>query len=98
MVNWTQIGNVLDRPSQMPIRGGQMSSGTYAPTIRYHNGIFYMVNTLVGSSLGNYYVTAKNPQGPWSDQSSCKGSAALTPIFFFDDDGKCYVTSCDDPP
>ena len=55
LVNWTQIGNVLDRPSQMPIRGGAMQNGTYAPTIRYHNGTFYMVNTLVGSRLGNFF-------------------------------------------
>ena len=98
LVNWTQIGNVLDRPSQFPMRGGQMSSGTYAPTIRYHDGTFYVVNTLVGSPLGNYYVTAKNPRGPWSDPIKLQGIGGIDPDFFFDDDGKCYVTSCDDPP
>jgi len=98
LVNWTQIGNVLDRPSQMPMRGGAMSSGTYAPTIRYNKGVFYVVNTLVGSSLGNYYVTATDPKGPWSEPIKLQGIGGIDPDFFFDDDGKCYVTSCDDPP
>lgn len=98
LVNWTQIGNVLDRPSQFPMRGGAMQNGTYAPTIRYHDGTFYVVNTLVGSGLGNYYVTAKDPRGPWSDPVKLQGIGGIDPDFFFDDDGKCYVTSCDDPP
>jgi xylan 1,4-beta-xylosidase len=97
LVNWTQIGNVLDRPSQFPMRGGPMQNGTYAPTIRYHKGTFYVVNTLVGSSLGNFYVTATDPKGPWSDPIKLEGIGGIDPDFFFDDDGKCYVTSCDDP-
>ena len=97
LVNWTQIGNVLDRPSQFPMRGGQMSSGTYAPTIRYNKGTYYVVNTLVGSSLGNYYVAATDPKGPWSEPIKLEGIGGIDPDFFFDDDGKCYVTSCDDP-
>jgi xylan 1,4-beta-xylosidase len=98
LVHWTQIANVLDRPSQFPMRGGAMQNGTYAPTIRYHDGTFYVVNTLVGSALGNYYVTATDPKGPWSDPIKLEGIGGIDPDFFFDDDGKCYVTSCDDPP
>jgi xylan 1,4-beta-xylosidase len=97
LVNWTQIGNVLDRPSQFPMRGGPMQNGTYAPTIRYNKGTFYVVNTLVGSSLGNFYVTATDPKGPWSEPIKLQGIGGIDPDFFFDDDGKCYVTSCDDP-
>ncbi len=97
LVHWTQIGNVLDRPSQFPMRGGAMDRGTYAPTIRYHNGTFYVICTLVGSGLGNFYVTAKDPKGPWSEPIKLQGIGGIDPDLFFDDDGKCYVTSCDDP-
>lgn len=96
LVNWTQIGNVIDRPSQFAMRGGQVSSGTYAPTIRHHNGIFYMVNTLVGG-IGNFYVTATNPQGPWSEPVRLPDVGGMDPDIFFDDDGKCYLLSCDEP-
>lgn len=97
LVHWTQIGNVIDRPAQFAMRGGAVSSGTYAPTIRYHDGTFYVVNTFVGG-IGNYYVTAKDPQGPWSDPIPLSGVGGIDPSFFFDDDGKCYVVNCDDPP
>ncbi len=96
LVNWTQIGNVIDRPSQFAMRGGQMSSGTYAPTIRYHNGTYYVVNTLVGG-IGNFYVTATDPQGPWSEPVRLTNVGGIDPDIFFDDDGKCYLLSCDGP-
>ncbi len=96
LVNWTQIGNVIDRPSQFAMRGGQVSSGTYAPTIRHHNGTFYVVNTLVGG-IGNFLVTATNPQGPWSEPVRLPSVGGIDPDIFFDDNGKCYLLSCDDP-
>ena len=96
LVNWTQIGNVIDRPSQFAIQGGQMSSGTYAPTIRYYDGTFYMINTLVGG-IGNFYVTATDPAGPWSEPIRVPSVGGIDPDIFFDDDGKCYILSCDDP-
>jgi alpha-N-arabinofuranosidase len=97
LVHWTQIGNVIDRASQFAMRGGQVSAGTYAPCIRYHDGTFYVVNTFVGG-IGNYYVTAKDPKGPWSDPIPLRGVGGIDPSFFFDDDGKCYVVNCDEPP
>ena len=47
LVNWRQIGHVLDRPSQLPLDGIRPSGGLYAPTIRHHDGTFYVINTLV---------------------------------------------------
>jgi len=47
LVHWRQLGHVLDRPSQLPLRGVRASGGLYAPTIRHHGGIFYVVCTLV---------------------------------------------------
>jgi xylan 1,4-beta-xylosidase len=96
LVNWTQIGNVIDRPSQFAMRDGQVSAGMYAPTIRYHDGTFYVVCTLVGG-IGNFYVYAKDPKGPWSEPVKLWGVSGIDPSFFFDDDGKCYVTNCDEP-
>lgn len=97
LVNWTQIGNVIDRPSQYSTTGGDVSRGMYAPTIRYHDGTYYLVCTLVGGP-GNFYVTAKDPKGPWSDPVALRGVGGIDPSLFFDDDGKCYVTNCDEPP
>lgn len=88
LVHWEQIGNVLDRREQLELMGAEMSQGIFAPTIRYHDGTFYMITTNV-SSNGNFLVTATNPAGPWSNPYNL-GSAGIDPSLFFDDDGKCY--------
>jgi xylan 1,4-beta-xylosidase len=69
LVSWTQIGHVLTRESQLNLAGVHSSGGIYAPTLRHHAGRFYMITTLVGSQArsGNFYVTATDPGGPWSD-------------------------------
>jgi len=66
LVNWKQIGHVLTRESQLQLEGANSSQGIYAPTIRHHNGKFYMITTNT-SSLGNFIVTAEDPAGEWSD-------------------------------
>lgn len=90
LVNWKQIGNVLDRPSQVPLKNPDIAgTGIYAPTLRYHDGTFYMITTNVGEALGNFIVTAKDPAGPWSEPYPLE-SEGIDPSLFFDDDGKCY--------
>lgn len=96
LVNWTQIGNVLDRPSQLPLDSLEISQGVFAPTIEYHNGTFYVLNTLVGAG-GNFMVTATDPAGPWSDPIWLDGVGGIDPSIFFDDDGKVYILNNDAP-
>lgn len=88
LVNWKQIGHVLDRPSQLPLDGQRQSRGIFAPTIRYNDGVFYMITTNVGEG-GNFLVTATNPAGPWSDPYYLD-APGIDPSLFFDDDGKAY--------
>jgi len=45
LVNWIQIGHVLDRPSQMNFDGLGISRGIFAPAISYHDSLFYIVST-----------------------------------------------------
>ena len=47
LVQWEQIGNVLTRESQVPLRGSGHNEGIYAPTIRWHEGTFYIITTNV---------------------------------------------------
>lgn len=87
--HWHQIGNVLDRNSQLPLHEDGMSRGIFAPTIRFHNGTFYMITTNC-SHGGNFVVTATNPAGPWSEPHYLAGADGIDPSLFFDEDGKCY--------
>ncbi len=90
LFHWTQLGHVLDRPSQANLDGLPVSSGIYAPAIRYHNGVFYVVTKNVGGG-GNFYVTAENPAGPWSAPHWLPQIDGIDPSFFFDNDGRAYI-------
>jgi len=94
LVHWQQIGNVLDRASQLPLKNAKPANGIYAPTIRYNNGTFYMVVTNVTGDrqYGNFYVTATNPAGPWSEPIFVDQNG-IDPSLFFDDNGKTYFIS-----
>lgn len=89
LVHWEQIGNAMDREEQLPLKGAGHSQGLFAPTMRYHDGTYYVICTNV-SFGGNYIVTAKNPAGPWSEPYYLKGADGIDPSLFFDGDGKCY--------
>ncbi|MBO6248929.1 MAG: glycoside hydrolase family 43 protein, partial [Bacteroidales bacterium] len=90
LVNWEQIGNVLDRESQIPLMTADSYGGIFATTIRYHEGTYYMVTTNVTTG-GNFFVTAKDPRGPWSEPVYLK-QGGIDPSFLFED-GKCYMVS-----
>lgn len=99
LVNWRQIGHVLDRPSQLDLDNMPASGGLYAPTIRYHEGTFYVINTLVGNSkpsvtrpfLKNFIVTATDPAGPWSEPYWLEDATiGIDPSLLFDDDGRVW--------
>ena len=91
LANWEQIGNVLTSPSQLPLKNAGVSNGLFAPTIRYDEseGLFYCICTNVTFG-GNFVVTAKNPEGPWSEPHYIEGADGIDPSLFFDEDGKCY--------
>ena len=66
LVHWRQLGHVLARRSQLELTGVRSSGGIYAPTLRHHRGRFFLVTTHVGGG-GNFLVTSRRPEGPWSD-------------------------------
>jgi xylan 1,4-beta-xylosidase len=92
LVNWQELGYCLSRPSQLPLSGASASGGVWAPTLRHHRGVFYMTTTNV-SAGGNFIVTARAPEGPWSDPIFV-AQEGIDPSLFFDEDGSViYSTS-----
>ncbi|WP_310432051.1 glycoside hydrolase family 43 protein [Streptomyces sp. 3330] len=93
LVHWTQIGNALDRPSQLRLPLGTPSSGgVYAPTLRHHDGLFWLIVTNV-SADGNLLFTATDPAGPWSDPVRLPGVHGIDPDLAWDEDGACWCTT-----
>lgn len=93
LVNWKMIGYALSRPSNCPLGGAYSSGGNFAPAIRYHNGTFYISCTNYGGagSQGAFYVTAKNPEGPWSEPYWV-GNWNVDPSMMFANDSMYWVS------
>ncbi len=72
LVNWKQIGHVLDRPSQLKVEKSGISAGIYAPSIKYNkkNETFYMITTQIAGGIGNMVVKTKDPFKGWGEVKS----------------------------
>ena len=99
LINWEQIGHCISRPEQLSLRQGVPNCvGIYAPTIRYHEGIFYVISTNVAYGAkdeGNFIVWTTNPYGEWSAPIFLE-LPGIDSSLFFDDDGKVYYTGAFD--
>lgn len=91
LVNWKLIGYCLTRRSQLELEDCRNSGGIYAPTIRWHNGIFYMITTNV-TDKGNFVVHTDDINGEWSDPAWID-QGGIDPSLFWDDDERCYYCS-----
>jgi xylan 1,4-beta-xylosidase len=98
LVNWTQIGHVLDRKSQLKVYDSGISAGIYAPDIVFnsYNETFYMITTQFAGDVGNMVVKTKDPKQGWSDPFKLD-FGGIDPALFFDDNGKAYVVHNDAP-
>lgn len=93
LVNWEIVGHAVkelepkqefDRPSH--------GNGIWAPSIRYHNGEFYIY--WGDPDYGVFMVKTKDPAGEWSKPLCVipgKGLIDTTPLW--DDDGRCYLVN-----
>ena len=91
LVNWELINYCLTDDEQLPLRNVKPSGGIYAPTIRYHDGTFFMVTTNVTHG-GNFIVHTKDIRGKWSKPAWVK-QKGIDPSLYWDEDGVCYFMS-----
>ncbi len=92
LVNWEQLGNVIDRPGQFNFLGLGIARAIFAPTIRWHDGVFYIVGTCVDCGF-NFLISAKNPAGPWSDPQWLESVDGVDPDLFIDGDGRAWIAN-----
>jgi alpha-N-arabinofuranosidase len=90
LANWEQIGHALTLENGFHVEAGSMVSGVMAPTIRYHKGVYYIINANF-CDKGNFIITATDPKGPWSVPRWLTDVPGIDASLFFDNDGKCYV-------
>ena len=91
LVNWTIVGNIFThQPPFERYDSVQHGGGVWAPSIRYHNGEFYIYYP--DPDLGIYMVKAKDPAGHWSEPLLIKKAKGwIDPCPFWDEDGKAYL-------
>ncbi|MBQ8096770.1 MAG: glycoside hydrolase 43 family protein [Prevotella sp.] len=100
LVNWEIVGYALkslyegNAELQQHFSQVQHGNGVWAPSIRYHNGEYYIY--WGDPDYGVYMVKTRggNPAGEW-EQPVCvisgKGYIDTTPLW--DDDGRCYLVN-----
>lgn len=96
LVQWEQVGHVLTRKTQAVLDNCPPSGGIWAPTIRYHEGKFYVSATNF-SHGGNFFVWTDDIYGEWSEPVWVS-QGGIDPSLFFDDDGCVYFASTYDLP
>lgn len=95
LAHWEQIGNVMSSENGFHQKANTLTGGVMAPTIRFHDGTFYVLDANF-SDKGNFYVTAKNPAGPWSAPHWMSDVPGIDASLFFDDDGTGYICGTGD--
>lgn len=90
LVHWNLIGHVVTTEHQLASANIPTNGGAWAPTIRHHDGLFYLVVT-DAMGRGTLIFTAENPAGPWSD-GIVTNIDGIDPDLFWDDNGDCYAT------
>lgn len=99
LINWKHISHVWNREPQLSgyswATNGQQQ-GMYAATIRFRDGIFYVICEYLGVSGKNAGVLFKSTD-PFSDASWSNAvtfvAPKIDPDLFWDDDGKVYVAT-----
>jgi len=97
LVNWEMAGYAVERYDEDPrfdMQGGELYlNGSWAPTIRHHNGKFYVgfcTPNGWGREKGNFSICiADDVKGPW--ERVIFPEFLYDPGLFFDDNGKVYV-------
>ena len=97
LVTWTLLGNALTRSTQIAEHEGYPSAGIFAPTIRHHDGRFWIIGTNVNeipTGKGHFLIHADDPAGAWSDPVHIAGAIGIDPDIVWDEEGVAHVTWC----
>ena len=98
LVNWEIINYALDNLYEGDAKllehfsTPQHGAGVWAPSIRYHNGWYYIY--WGDPDYGVYMVKTQNPAGKWENPVCViKGQGYIDTTPLWDDDGRCYLVN-----
>lgn len=100
LTNWKLSSHVITRDDQVPelYRNAGQNEGLWAPTMRYHKGVFYYITSYVSWAEGwgpiilLFTTTDPFDDAAWSDPLRIDNpEKEIDPDIFFDDNGKVYM-------
>ena len=97
LAHWEQLCYAMTLDNGFHVNANLYAGGVMAPTIRYHDGTFYIINCNFADK-GNFYVTATDPRGPWSEPHWITDIPDIDCSLFFDTDGRSYLVSPGNDP
>lgn len=90
-VHFTQIGHCFTKASQVNLKDATSSAGVFAATIRFHQGIFYVVTTNTSTNQ-NFYCTSDNIYEEFSDPIFVD-QGGIDPSLYFEDDITYFMSN-----
>lgn len=92
LVNWKVVNYIMDRlPFERygkPVHG----CGTWAPSIRFHEGVYYVFIPMPDEGI--LVCKTEDPFGKWSEPAFVRKVVGwIDPCPFWDEDGKAYMVS-----
>lgn len=90
--HWELVGHVATREEQAGIADVPTPGGVWAPTLRYRDGVFYLIVSVFLGGRGCVLFTATDPSGPWSDGTVIGAVDGIDPDLAWDEEGTAYVT------
>ena len=91
LVNWSYAGSVLTDEEHLDLTASENNQGLYAPTIRFHEGRFFVVCTNKFTHQ-NFVVSAPDIHGPWTKPAFIARDG-IDPSLLFLEDGRCFYCS-----
>ncbi|MEI8410850.1 MULTISPECIES: glycoside hydrolase family 43 protein [unclassified Kribbella] len=91
LISWTLVNHALrEVPPVEHYRIPRHGSGVWAPSIRHHDGRFWIVYP--DPDHGIFVLSAADPAGAWSEpRLLLAGRGLIDPCPLWDDDGRCYL-------
>lgn len=92
LVEWTIVGHVATREAQVGVASAPTPGGVWAPTLRYRDGVYYLIVSVFLGGRGCVVFTTTDPAGTWSDGIEIPAVDGIDPDLAWRDDGTAVVT------
>ena len=96
LVTWELVGHALRDAEEIaaPEGAAGASSGVFAPTLRHHDGRFWLARPRPSgaSGRGSSFAHAEHPDGRWLAPVRVPGTVGIDPDLAWDDEGRCLLT------